>query len=92
MKYKSYLNKRLLLILSGIVMLVNVENIMGQPVPALPIPQLEIVSPLGAKIGSTVEVTVTGVDLDDLQSLIFNHPGIRAEKIIPPPPKEPKRP
>ena len=44
----------------------------------LPIPQLSTISPPGAKVGTSVDVKVAGVDLDDLASLQFSHPGITA--------------
>ena len=47
--------------------------------PGLPQPRLLVVSPAGGQAGTTVEVTLTGNDLDDPQKLLFNHPGIKAE-------------
>lgn len=63
----------------------------------LPAPRLLTVMPPGGKIGSTVEVTFTGTDLENPEQLLFSHPGIKAEPIAaaePPPPApkaEPKR-
>jgi hypothetical protein len=59
-------------------------------------PRLLTVMPPGGKIGSTVEVTFTGTDLEKPEQLLFSHPGIKAEPVAaaepPPPPKtEPKR-
>ena len=50
--------------------------------------------PLGAKAGTTVEVAVAGLDLEDPDQLLFSHPGIKAEPIAPPPPApvDPKKP
>ncbi len=60
---------------------------------ALPRPRLLTVFPPGGKVGSTVEVTVAGTDLDDPERLLFSHPGIKAEPIVPPaPPPDPKKP
>jgi hypothetical protein len=42
----------------------------------LPTPQLESIFPCGAKAGSEVEVTVSGNDLDELDKIVFQHPGI----------------
>ena len=66
----------------------------AQQQPGLPLPRIDSVSPCGAKAGTTVdEVTLTGADLEDTDSLLFNHPGIKAEIIVPPPPKvDPKDP
>ena len=46
----------------------------------LPQPKLHTVFPPGAKLGSTVDVAVTGVELDEAQ-LRFNHPGITAKAL-----------
>jgi hypothetical protein len=48
------------------------------------------VFPPGAKAGTTVEVTVTGSDIEDPEELLFSHPGIQAEPIAPPPPAQAK--
>jgi Bacterial pre-peptidase C-terminal domain len=59
----------------------------------LPAPRLFTVNPPGGKIGSTVEVAFTGTDLEEPDQLIFSHPGIKADPIIPPEPKpDPKKP
>jgi hypothetical protein len=47
----------------------------------LPSPRFDRLSPLGAAAGSTVEVQVQGNDIDDLQSLVFDHPGITAKPL-----------
>jgi hypothetical protein len=52
-----------------------------QPQPGLPLGRLEIVMPCGAKAGSTVEVQLTGSDLDEAKALIFSHPGITAQPV-----------
>lgn len=44
----------------------------------MPTPQLSSVFPPGGKPGSTVDVTTTGVDLDEADKLVFSHPGITA--------------
>ena len=44
----------------------------------LPAAQLSSVFPPGARIGTTVEVTVAGDDLDELNDLRFSHPGVFA--------------
>ncbi|MFL5241476.1 MAG: PPC domain-containing protein [Gemmataceae bacterium] len=55
----------------------------------LPSPRLLTVMPMGAKIGTTVEMTFTGTDLEEPQELHFSTPGIKAEPILPPPPPPP---
>src|SRR5207253_453884 len=42
----------------------------------LPSPRLDLLFPLGAAAGSSVEVEVAGADLDDATTLLFDHPGI----------------
>ncbi|MBL8796110.1 MAG: PPC domain-containing protein, partial [Planctomycetia bacterium] len=51
--------------------------------PGFPSPRLASIFPAGAKVGSTVEVTVTGSDLEDATALYFSHPGIKAEFLEP---------
>ncbi len=46
----------------------------------LPQPKLFTVFPAGAKAGATVDVAVTGSELDEIQ-LRFNHPGITAKAL-----------
>src|SRR5262249_23253362 len=45
-----------------------------------PVPRLATVMPVGAKAGTTVEVTVAGLDLDEISALYFSHPGLKAER------------
>src|SRR3954471_10161448 len=61
---------------------------------ALPNPRLNTLVPAGGKAGTVVEVTFTGTDLEDPEGLLFSHPSIKAEPIIPPPPPppDPKKP
>ncbi len=65
-----------------------------QPGSALPHPQLTTLVPCGGKAGTVVEVTFTGTDLEEPEGLIFSHPGIKAEPVLPPPPPppDPKKP
>jgi hypothetical protein len=53
----------------------------------LPSPRLSAVTPPGAKAGTTIEVGFAGTDLDHPDGLVFSHPAIKAEPIIPPLPK-----
>jgi hypothetical protein len=64
----------------------------AQPTPpssALPNPVLHSVTPPGGQAGSTVEVTFTGEHLEEPEALLFSHPGIKAEPIVPPAPPAP---
>src|SRR2546421_11348430 len=45
----------------------------------LPLARLTAVFPAGAQAGSTIEVTLTGQDLDDVTQLYFAHSGITAK-------------
>lgn len=65
----------------------------------LPTPRFLTMTPPGGQQGTVVEVTFSGTDLDQPQALLFSHPAIRAEPIIPPPPmpdpkvkQDPKKP
>lgn len=61
----------------------------------LPAPRLMTVMPPGGKIGSSVEVTFTGTDLEEPEQLLFSHPGIKAEPLPnpePPAKPDPKQP
>lgn len=63
-----------------------------QAPPGLPSPRVATAFPPGAKVGNTVEVTVTGADLDEPTGLYFSHPGITAEYVAPKPPEpDPKK-
>lgn len=46
----------------------------------LPAARLEGLFPAGAAPGSSVEVTIAGVDLDDVDRLLFSHEGIKATR------------
>lgn len=61
---------------------------------AHPAPRLSAVTPAGGQKGTTVEVVLTGADLDEISSLIFSDSGIKAERVPDPPPpkKDPKKP
>src|SRR6267378_1821103 len=51
----------------------------------LPQPRLNTVAPAGGKVGTTFELVFTGTDLEGPESLLFNHPGIKAT-LFPPDP------
>ncbi|MCX7699731.1 MAG: hypothetical protein N2039_02530 [Gemmataceae bacterium] len=73
--------------------LLIVSDVQAQPnLPTLPRPRLQSIFPAGAQVGSTVEVTLTGTDIEDPEDLFFSHPGIKAEPIAPPPPADGKPP
>ncbi len=80
------------LILVVFAYLTCTPSLFAQP-PAdnnLPNPRLLVLTPCGAKAGNTVEVSFAGADLEEPQTLLFSHPAIKAEPIIPPAPPPPK--
>jgi len=58
-----------------------------QPLPGLPQSRLDSVLPSGGKAGTTVDVSITGTDLEEADGLLFSHPGFKADFIDLPPPK-----
>lgn len=61
--------------------------VIGTVIPAyaqLPSPHLRSIHPTGSKIGTTVEVTIAGTDLDETSGLLFSHPDIKAERVMVP--------
>lgn len=52
-----------------------------QQQPGLPLGRLDIVQPCGAKVGTSVEVTLVGADLDEPEALLFSHPGLKSEAL-----------
>src|SRR5690349_20707208 len=58
-----------------------------------PTPKLTSIFPAGGKLGTNVEVTFAGADLEQPVSLWFSHPGIKGTVIVPPTPEvDPKKP
>lgn len=58
--------------------------------PGYPTPLLKSVLPAGGRVGTTVEVTVDGADLDGVTALYFSDAGLKAER-LPDPPVDPKK-
>lgn len=47
----------------------------------LPQTRITALFPIGAKAGETTEITIAnGADLDDVNEMLFNHPGLQAKK------------
>jgi hypothetical protein len=85
----------LVAVLSILGLLGQVESAAAQrQAPSLPTPELFAITPNGGKAGTTVEVTLLGVDLDGPDHLLFSHPGIKAEPVPTQPPAapDPKKP
>ena len=80
----------------GLVYLAVCGTAVAQPPPGLPSPRVQTVFPLGVKAGASVEVTVTGSDIEEPEKLLFAHPGLKGEYLAPPKegtpdPKDPKK-
>lgn len=87
---------RFILLLACIGTLSLSGIIEGQDKKQVRMPQttLNYVMPMGGKAGTSVEIVLTGADLDEAEGLLFSHPGIKAEKVAEPapPPPDPKKP
>ena len=44
----------------------------------LPTPRLDRLTPLGGAAGTTVDLEIVGPDLEGVESLLFDHPGLKA--------------
>jgi hypothetical protein len=44
----------------------------------LPSPRLDRIFPLGSAAGASVDVEVTGADIEEAKTLLFDHPGLKA--------------
>jgi hypothetical protein len=47
----------------------------------LPSPRFDRLTPLGASAASQVEVEIAGADIEDIKTLLFDHPGFKAEHL-----------
>ena len=45
----------------------------------LPAPELQTIFPAGGKQGTTLEVTLTGANLEEAATMVFSHPGITGQ-------------
>ena len=60
--------------------------------PPWPTPVLLVVSPSGGQAGTTVQVTLSGLNLEKPERLLFSQPGLTASRVEPPkPPPTPGR-
>jgi hypothetical protein len=64
--------------LGGLVCLIFVGS---QALGQFPEHRLQSITPTGAEAGQTIEMTVTGTDLEGLDGLRFDHPGLRSFQI-----------
>jgi len=82
MHHASFIPPRHRLTVGTFLAAVLLASVMGAAAQ-LPQPKLFTVFPPGAKAGTTVDVALTGADLDDIQ-LHFTHPGITAKALAKP--------
>lgn len=79
----------------GLLLLAACGTAAAQPPPGLPSARVQHAFPGGVKVGTTVEITVTGTDTEEPEKLLFAHPGLKGEYIAPPKevpdPKDPKK-
>ena len=54
---------------------------LGQQV-TLPLPHLLTVTPMGGQVGTTVEVAITGENIEDVSQLLFSSPKITARPVM----------
>ncbi len=66
-----------LLIAVAIATLTIASSASAQSV-CLPAPRLLTTMPMGGQVGTEVEVTITGQAIEDVERLLFSHPGITA--------------
>jgi hypothetical protein len=58
-------------------MIVLMGSVIAQTV-CLPLPRLLTTMPMGGTVGTQVEITVTGENVEDATELLFTHPGLTA--------------
>ncbi|HXJ02896.1 MAG TPA: hypothetical protein VNH44_16875, partial [Micropepsaceae bacterium] len=69
---RRMLKQKLVLLLSSLMAATQLSA-------QLPAARLLTVFPPGAEAGSSIDVAISGVDLDDPTQLYFSHPGIKAK-------------
>lgn len=48
----------------------------------LPLPRLLTTKPMGGQVGTTLDITITGENMEDVEQLRFSHPGITAKQML----------
>lgn len=74
MKHKP--TTRHLITIWGLVLVATFTN---NAMAELPLIRFDRLSPIGMSAGSTVEAEILGGDIEDVKSLWFDHPGLKAE-------------
>src|SRR5262249_54751648 len=70
-------------IFSASVVLILVCGFVSTARAELPSIRFDRINPLGAQAGTSVEVEVIGRDVEDVNALRFDHPGLKAELVKP---------
>ncbi|MCA9084277.1 MAG: PPC domain-containing protein [Planctomycetaceae bacterium] len=73
---RRYCKKRIA-VAALICLVASASQLHAQSV-CLPAPRLLTITPMGGQVGTTVEVTIAGDNFEDVEELIFSHPGITA--------------
>lgn len=60
------------LIAHGLLLPANAQSV------CLPLPRLLTTMPMGGQAGQQVDVVISGENLEDIETLLFNHPGLAA--------------
>lgn len=65
------------LFLSAAVLIAAITTVFAQSV-CLPLPRLLTTMPMGGTVGTQVEITISGENIEDISELMFTHPGLTA--------------
>ncbi|MFN9718150.1 MAG: serine protease [Planctomycetota bacterium] len=65
-------------IVAAIISIAQTVSPVAAQTVCLPLPRLLTTMPMGGQIGTTVEIVVTGENIEDASELRFTHPGITA--------------
>lgn len=65
------------LFLSAAVLIAAITTVFAQSV-CLPLPRLLTTMPMGGTVGTQVEITISGENIEDVSELMFTHPGLTA--------------
>jgi hypothetical protein len=72
------LSRSLKVFATGAVIVMAMLNVAHAELPSI---RFDRIAPLGANAGTTVEVEIAGADIEELERLYFDHPGITSEAI-----------
>ncbi len=64
------------LILSAVTVCTSASGVANAELPLI---RFDRLSPIGAAAGSTIEAEILGGDIEEVKSLVFDHPGLKAE-------------